>query len=77
MTPRELRGQRAVEVGNRIRAAREHHGLSQTELGALIGMNQSTIGRIEQGRVGMDIDRLFEIAAAVHVKVVTLLKDLA
>jgi transcriptional regulator with XRE-family HTH domain len=44
---RELKRQ----MGERFRQARQHIGLSQLELGNLLGLTQSNIARIEGGRV--------------------------
>jgi transcriptional regulator with XRE-family HTH domain len=44
---RELKKQ----MGERFRQARQHIGLSQLELGNLLGLTQSNIARIETGRV--------------------------
>ena len=38
-----------VEIGNRIKTAREEKGLTQEELGIRLGLNKSTIQRYEAG----------------------------
>lgn len=40
-----------VEIGNRIKAAREEKGLTQEELGIRLGLNKSTIQRYEAGKI--------------------------
>lgn len=60
------------ELGGRIRALREQRGITQAEFGESLGVDQSTISRIEDGRrvltarelalastsLGMTIDQL-------------------
>ncbi|MBS7114490.1 MAG: helix-turn-helix transcriptional regulator, partial [Ruminococcus sp.] len=40
-----------VEIGNRIKAAREEKGLTQEELVIRLGLNKSTIQRYEAGKI--------------------------
>ena len=40
-----------VEIGNRIKTAREEKGLTQEELGIRLGLNKSTIQRYEAGKI--------------------------
>ena len=40
-----------IEIGNRIKAAREEKGLTQEELGIRLGLNKSTIQRYEAGKI--------------------------
>jgi HTH-type transcriptional regulator/antitoxin HipB len=39
----------AIELGEQIRAIREARGLSQAELGGLLGLKEATIERVEAG----------------------------
>lgn len=48
-----------------IRQARKAAGLTQAELGELVGLDQSGISRIEQGKRPVTVDLLLVIAKAV------------
>lgn len=56
---------RLLRVGVRIRLARRQRGMTQVELAALTGIDQSKIARYERGDVDMGIDRLIAIMQAV------------
>jgi len=55
---------RYVVIGNKIREAREARGLSQAELGRLIGYSDVAIGNWEKGRRKINIEDLEQIASA-------------
>lgn len=59
-------------IGERIRALRKERGLSQVDLGVLIGNHGEQIGRIERGELNVTICTLKIIAEGLKVK----LKDL-
>jgi Zn-dependent peptidase ImmA (M78 family)/ribosome-binding protein aMBF1 (putative translation factor) len=63
------------QLGVRIGRAREHAGLSQTELGARVELTQSAISRIESGERGVDSLELARIADALDVSVLDLLES--
>ncbi len=51
------------ELGAAVRDARQRAGLSQRDLEALSGVDQSSISRMERGRVpGMRLDKLARVA---------------
>ncbi len=55
----------ATHVTNTIRALRFANGeMSQTELGAKIGVTRQTIMAIEQGRYSPSLEMAFQIAKA-------------
>ena len=56
-----------------IRVIRERKGLSQADLAELIGVDQSTICRIEAGGQRVYVDTLVEIAEALEVRPAKLL----
>lgn len=61
-------------IGNRIRALRRQRGLSQEQLGELVGFSQSKISKIENG----DWDSLSDlrlIAKALEVPIEELITD--
>lgn len=50
-------------VGRKIRELRKRHKLTQTELAARIGIQQSDLSRMEQGQYRVSLDTLFRILA--------------
>lgn len=60
LVPRESRPER---VGPRVRALRETIALSAAELADTIGLDRSTLSKIEQGKVGLGIQHGEAIAA--------------
>ena len=60
--------QLAVDVGERVRAAREGAGLSQRELAARMGTSQAAIARLEAGGVGATLTTLHRVAVAVGME---------
>jgi transcriptional regulator with XRE-family HTH domain len=55
-----------VEVGQRIRARRMAQGMSQTELGNLLGVTFQQVQKYEKGVNRIAASRLFDIAGALH-----------
>jgi transcriptional regulator with XRE-family HTH domain len=53
-----------ARVGSRIRAARNAAGMTQADLAAKIGCVRSSVANIEQGRQGLTLMRLGQLAAA-------------
>lgn len=65
-----------VQLGKRLRAAREAKGLSQTEAGAAIHLRSAqAISYIEAGKRGIDALRLRDLARLYGVSVAWLLGD--
>ena len=52
--------------GQRLRRLREAKNLTQTELGNMVGLKQSTVGMIERGKRGYGIS-VVKIASALNV----------
>lgn len=55
-------------LGSAIRTARLSAGLTQTELGQKIGMDQATISNVERGNVGTRLDTMFLILSVLDLK---------
>ncbi len=54
---------RTTRLGNRVRELRERHGaMTQTELGAAIGVTRQTVAAIEQSRYSPSLESAFRIA---------------
>lgn len=51
---------------HRIKEYRELHGLTQEELGELVGRKKGAISRIESGETGLDLTMAEQIAAALR-----------
>lgn len=51
-----------IRIGKRIAKIRKEHGVSQKKLAELIGVKQSAISRIEQGKFNVGFDTLQKIA---------------
>lgn len=60
-----------------IKEAREKAGYSQSELAEMVGLNQATICRIENGQQRLYVDQLKLIAEALGVSAPLLLKRAA
>ncbi len=59
----------ALEVGERVRDAREVAGLSQRELAARMGTSQAAVARLEAGGTGATITTLQKVASALDLTV--------
>ena len=58
------------EIGKRLQQARVARGLTQAELGALVGLPQSHISKIERGETDFQWTTLEQIANAVGLSAV-------
>lgn len=61
-------GSRRLDVALAVKNLRTTLGMSQREFAKYIGKPQSTIGRIETGKVNVSLDVLNEIAIATGTK---------
>lgn len=59
----------ALDVGEKVRDAREAAGLSQRELAARMGTSQAAVARLEAGGVGATLTTLQRMAAALDLKI--------
>lgn len=62
-------------VGQRIREAREHAGLTQVALAGRAGISQSELSRIESGQRSLSVGRLTLIAQHLGVSPAVFLDD--
>ena len=65
-------GERAVKhvrkfLGQRLRALRKQHGLSQERLGDRAGLSGKFIGEVERGEKSISIDSLYHVAVALEI----------
>lgn len=56
-------------VGNKIRDYRTGKKLTQLEMSKRLGIGKSTFCEYEKGRINIDADMLFKIAAVLEIKV--------
>ncbi len=63
--------QHLAQVGALVRSARQHRGLTQAQLGELLGTSQSAVHRIEQGAQNVSLDMLTRISEALDSPIVT------
>ena len=59
----------ALDVGEKVRNAREAAGLSQRELAARMGTSQAAVARLEAGGVGATLTTLQKVATALDLRV--------
>ena len=51
-------------IGNLIRDARKHRGLTQTQLAELLSTSQGAVNRIEKGQQNLSLEMLARIGEA-------------
>lgn len=59
----------ALEVGEKVRDARDAAGLSQRDLAGRMGTNQAAVARLEAGGVGATLTALQKAAAALGLRI--------
>ena len=59
----------ALDVGEKVRDARDAAGLSQRELAARMGTSQAAVARLEAGGVGATLTTLQKVATALDLRV--------
>jgi ribosome-binding protein aMBF1 (putative translation factor) len=64
----------AYELGGFVRARREQHGISQSQLARLAGMTQSAVARFEAGGTIPSLPILDRLAAALDADLVVRLE---
>lgn len=64
-------------VGPKIRQLRKERRLTQTELAARIGIQQSDLSRMEKGEYRVSLDTLFRILAEFNVSISEFFEDVA
>jgi transcriptional regulator with XRE-family HTH domain len=72
---REATIRRRAQIGERLRAIRKDQRLSQRTLGDQVGIDPRSISAIENGRSGITLDALIDIADALGVPLTQLLAD--
>jgi len=65
-----LRVQTPAQLSAHLRSLRKSRGLTQTQLGALVGLDQTRIAKIERDPRLVSAGQLFQIFGALGVQVV-------
>ncbi|EOK0036610.1 MULTISPECIES: helix-turn-helix domain-containing protein [Enterobacteriaceae] len=63
-------------IGNRLRITRCQHGLSQTDLQNITGIDRATLSRIENGQQQISLFQLLQVLKALQVKPELFLKGI-
>ena len=64
-------------VGKKIRQLRKERHLTQTELSAKLGIQQSDLSRMEKGEYRVSLDTLFKVLAEFRIGVGEFFEDVA
>lgn len=62
-------------LGFRIRKEREKKGLTQLDVAMMIGIEQSTYAKIENGKITISVERLISIAKVFDVSINELIEN--
>ena len=65
-----------INLGKHIRTTRLKTGISQAELGARIGKDDTSISRLENGKVNPTYTYLLEIAQGLEISISELLRGI-
>lgn len=71
---RVLKAAERAVFGSNVRAARNAHGFSLTEMSRRIDADRAYIGKVEHGKINVSIDRMSSIAALFGVHLHELLQ---
>ena len=63
--------QSAGEIGKILAAAREHHNLTQTQLGKAIGASQKWVSQAEQGKETIQLGKVMRALSYLGVRLQT------
>lgn len=63
------------QIGAIIRQERRDRGLTQAQLGDLIGRRQATISKLEKGDAGIQLGTLFDVLAALDLELLVALRS--
>jgi HTH-type transcriptional regulator / antitoxin HipB len=64
-----LRLQTPAQLSNHLRSFRKARGLSQAALGALVGLDQTRIAKIERDPERVSVGQLLQLLAVLRVRV--------
>lgn len=64
-------------LGFALKEQRKKKGLNQTELGIPVGVDQTTVSKVEQGKPGTRLDTLFRLLSALDLELILQPKTLS
>lgn len=59
-----------ASLGAALREERKKKGMNQTEAGQRVGVDQSTVSKVEQGNAGTRMDTLFRLLSVLELELV-------
>jgi transcriptional regulator with XRE-family HTH domain len=62
------------KVGQQIREARKAKGLTQKELGALMGLSESVVNKYEAGKQNLSLETVQKVALALGMDLSVMIK---
>jgi HTH-type transcriptional regulator / antitoxin HipB len=62
--------QSPTQLSSHLRALRKARGLSQAQLGALLGVGQARMARIEQAPEAVSVEQIFKVLSVLGVQLV-------
>ena len=62
--------QLASQLGRHLKSLRKSRGLTQTQLGALLGVGQVRVAAIEKNPASVSLDQLLRLLAALNAQLV-------
>ncbi len=65
----DIEKQILIQLGNKIRTIRIEKGFNQTEFANLIGKDQPSLNRLENGKINPGYLYLFEIARGLEIDI--------
>lgn len=57
-----------IQFGQLVRKYRKERNMSQEQLALLCNIDRSYLGRIERGEVNSTLEKIYELANALHIK---------
>ncbi|MBP1991188.1 helix-turn-helix domain-containing protein [Paenibacillus eucommiae] len=62
-----------IQIGNKIRALRKAQGLTQGDIGKIIGLSRASVTNIEKGRHKVQLHVLYDISQALHTDLIEII----
>jgi len=63
------------EIGQRLRDARRRRGMTQVELAAILGANQTYVSSVERADRGITIQQLFRLCNALKISPTEIIRE--
>ena len=72
----DIINERKIELGKRIRQAREAQGLSQRRFALMVGLGRAYLSDVESGQCNIGFENLCKIADGLGIKLSELIDEL-